>query len=361
MLRARGHEIFEYVVDNREVKQSNLIAVGVRSVWNSQQARLVQDFIRKTKPDVLKVDNHFPILSPSIFAAAKELGVATVLSVRNYRLICPSANLFRDGANCTECVGRKFAYPAILHRCYRKSYLQSTSVVLSNAFAHLQGTWSESIDQFVAVSEFVKAELVRGGFDASRIAVKPNFIGDTGVGDGSGGYALFVGRLTEEKGLQTVMDAWKSIGSKIKLKIIGVGPLEEALQAFSVHNPSVELLGWKSITEVCDYLGKAAVLVFPSAWLEPFGRSIVEAYAKGTPVIAADTVPMHDMVEEGETGSLFRVGDGNDLATRLIALLADRAQYAQMRVNARQRYLEKYSETQNYIMMMDIFNRVLFS
>lgn len=359
MLRARGHEIFEYVVDNREVKQSSLISVGVRSVWNKQQAKLIHDFINKTKPDVLKVDNHFPILSPSIFAAAKEVGVATVLSVRNYRLICPSANLFRDGVNCTECIGRKFAYPAIVHRCYRKSYLQSASVVLSNAFAHASRTWSESVDQYVAVSEFVRAELIRGGFEANKIAIKPNFIGDTGVGDGSGGFALFVGRLTEEKGVQTLIDAWKTMSLNIKLKIIGVGPLEGALQAFAAGNPGVELLGWKSIAEVCSYLGKAAVLIFPSAWLEPFGRSIVEAYAKGTPVIAADTMPMRDMVEDGETGSLFRVGDGNDLAMRLITLLSDPARYARMRVNARRRYLERYSEEQNYTIMMDIFNKVL--
>ena len=359
MLQSRGHEVVEYVVDNREVKQSSLIAVGLRSVWNNQQARQIQSVIEEKKPDLLKVDNHFPILSPSIFRAAKDVGVPTVLSVRNYRLICPSANLFRDGASCTECVGRKLAYPAVIHRCYRKSYLQSSSVVLSNAYAHLRGTWVHSVDQFVAVSNFVKDELIRGGFAPEKISVKPNFIGDTGAGDGSGKYALFVGRLTEEKGVRTLVDAWRRIGPEIPLKIIGVGPLEGFLQEAAAENPAIELLGWKSITDVCEYLGKAATLVFPSQWLEPFGRSIVEAYAKGTPVLAADTLPMRDMIDEGQTGLLFKVNDGDDLASRVRDLLNNPPQYARMRINARQRYLEMYSEERNYIMMMDIFNRVL--
>ena len=359
MLRARGHEVAEYIVDNRDVKQSSLVATGIRSIWNTQQADLIKEVLKDTKAELLKVDNHFPILSPAIFAAAKEIGVATVLSVRNYRLICPSANLFRNGANCTACVGKKLALPAVIHRCYRKSVLQSSSVVLSNAFAHLRGVWTHSVDRFVAVSDFVKSELILGGFAADKIEVKPNFISDSGAGDGSGKYALFVGRLTEEKGIRTLIDAWQTVGTRMQLKIIGVGPLEEALQKAASTNPAIELLGWKSIAEVCDYLGRAGTLIFPSAWLEPFGRSIVEAYSKGTPVIAADTPPMRDMIEEGETGLLFKAGDGNDLAAKVLKLLGDAGLSEGMRVKARERYLNRYSEEQNYIMMMDIFNRAL--
>ena len=359
LLQARGHEVVEYVVDNRDVKQSGLIALGVRSVWSSQQAKLIQQLIETTKPDVLKVDNYFPILSPSIFSAAQAVGVPTVLSVRNYRLICPSANLFRDGAICSECVGKKVAYPAVIHRCYRNSVLQSSSVVLSNAFAHLQGTWLDSVDRFVAVSEFVKSELIRGGFKADKISVKPNFIVDSGIGHGLGGYALFVGRLAEEKGIRTLIDAWRTIGSKLQLKVIGVGPLDNLLQKEAAVNPGIELLGWKDITEVCEYLGSAKALIFPSEWLEPFGRSIVEAYSKGTPVLAANTAPMPDMVADGETGYLFKVGDGDDLARRLLMLIEDDAQYRRMRVAARERYLTMYSEEQNYTIMMEIFGQVV--
>lgn len=361
LLRSRGHEVIEYVVDNRDVKQAGLIALGVRSVWSAQQADLVQGLIAKTRPDILKVDNYFPILSPAIFAAAKAVGVPTVLSVRNYRLICPSANLFRDGAICTECVGKKVAYPAMIHRCYRNSYLQSSSVVVSNAFAHLRGTWVQSVDRFVAVSEFVKAELIRGGFAADKIVVKPNFIVDSGPGNGDGGYALYVGRLTEEKGIGALIRAWRKVGTKLQLKIVGVGPLENLLEQEAAANPNIELLGWKSISEVCDYLGNARALIFPSEWLEPFGRSIVEAYSKGTPVIAANTAPMRDMVVEGKTGLLFKPGDGDELADRTLRLVDDEIGYKSMRLAARERYLARYSEDQNYTMMLDIFEQLISS
>lgn len=359
ILRSHGQEVIEYVVDNREVKKRNLISTGLRSVWNAQQYQYVRNLIRDTQPDILKVDNHFPILSPSIFDAAKSMGVPTVLSVRNYRLVCPSANLFRAGEICTQCVGKRSAFPAIQHRCYRGSFLQSSSVVLSNAYAHLHGTWTNSIDQYIAVSEFVKKQLVLGGFSADKISVKPNFISDTGPGDGSGRYAIFVGRLTEEKGIRTVLAAWRKAGAALPLKIIGEGPLESVVQKAAGELASIEYLKWRPIDEVCEHLGRAMVLIFPSAWLEPFGRSIIEAYSKGTPVIAADTEPMRDMIENEQTGLFFKAGSSEELAERVLSLAAGPERLARMRTRARERYLRSYSAEQNYRRMMEIFGRAL--
>src|ERR1035441_5332752 len=198
MLQDRGEYVFEYHVENGAISRADIITIGLGSVWNQSQYRRVQDVIRQTRPDVMKVDNFFPILSLSIFEAAKSLGVSTVLSVRNYRLVCPSATLFRDGEYCVSCVGRKLAIPGIVHKCYRNSYLQSASSAVSNAYGHTRGVWDDLIDQYIAVSGFVKKQLVDGGFSSSKISVKPNFIHDTQVGQGLGGYALYVGRLSEE-------------------------------------------------------------------------------------------------------------------------------------------------------------------
>jgi len=285
--------------------------------------------------------------------------VATVLSVRNYRLICPAATLYRDGHVCTDCVGHRFATSAIRHQCYRDSSLQSAAVVFSNAWGHLRGTWRKSIDQYIAVSRFVKEQLIRGGFPADRIAVKPNCIADTGNGDGSGNYALFVGRLTAEKGIRTLLEAWRQIGSTLPLKIIGDGPLEEEIRASLPQLPGVEHLGRRSIAEVCESLGRATALIFPSEWMEPFGRTIIEAYSKGTPVIAADTAPMRDMIEHGVTGLLYAAGSADALATAIRALRADPQRLMSMRMRARERYLRDYSVERNYAAMMEIFSRVL--
>jgi glycosyltransferase involved in cell wall biosynthesis len=361
MLRARGEKVFDYVLDNAEIKSGNLITVGVRSVWNTKESDQVKEMIRSEKPDIVKVDNFFPLLSPSVFAAAKSMGVPTTLSVRNYRLICPSANLFRDGHVCTLCVGHKIALDAIKYRCYRQSYLQSTAVVASNAYAHARGVWTESIDRYIAVSSFVKQQLIAGGFPEEKILVKPNFISDTGVGDGSGGYALYVGRLTEEKGVRSFLNAWRDVPQSVSLKIIGDGPLEPVVRQASEDDPRIEYLGRKSLTDVCEYLGRAAMLIFPSEWYEPFGRTIVEAYSKGTPVIAASTPPMKAMIDDGVTGLFYKPGDSKDLALAVGNLMADPQRLSVMRNMARAKYLTDYTEEQNYRQLMDIFHQCILS
>ncbi len=359
ILRSNGQEVFEYLVDNKDISGTNYLSAGLQSVWSKQQQGHISSVIREVRPDILKVDNYFPILSPSVFEAAKSMGVSTVLSVRNYRLICPGTSLFRDGKICQDCVGSKFALPAIRHKCYRGSYVQSAAVSIGNSFAHMRGTWRDSIDRYIAVSEFVKRELIRGGFPGHKISVKSNSIVDTGVGDGSGAYALFVGRLIPEKGIRTMLDAWKRIGASLPLKIIGEGALEEQVMEASLNNPAIEYLKRKPISEVCDYMGRATVLVFPSEWYEPFGRSIVEAYSKGTPVIAADTEPMRDMIEDGKTGLFFKPGDSGDFATKVLSLIQDTKHLSYMRDQSRQRYLANYSAEQNYRQLREIFDHAM--
>jgi len=359
MLRAKGHEVIEYEVDNSEIPRNKYLKAGLQSIWNVEQHNQLKQLMRQTAPQILKVDNYFPILSPSIFSAAKRLGISTVLSVRNYRLICPGASLFREGRACTDCVGQKLALSAIRHHCYRESYLQSAAVALSNGFAHLRGTWEHSVDRYIAVSQFVRNELIRGGFPGDRISVKANSIEDTGVGDGRGGYALFVGRLIPEKGIGCLLQAWQQIGTTLPLKIIGEGSLQDLVVAATRTNPSIEYLGRQPLSKVCEILGQAAVLVFPSEWYEPFGRSIVEGYSKGTPVVAADTEPMRDMIDEGETGLFFRPGDSQHLANIILSLARENDLLNHMRKHARSKYLSNYSADATYAQMMRIFDQTL--
>jgi glycosyltransferase involved in cell wall biosynthesis len=359
LLRSKGHEVFEYEVDNKDISRSSYLAAGFQSIWNMEQQSRLTKFMQQTRPHILKVDNYFPILSPSVFSAAKGLGIATVLSVRNYRMICPGASLFRDGHICTDCVGSKLALSAIRHQCYRGSYLQSAAVALSNGFAHFFGTWEHSVDRYIAVSEFVKKELIRGGFPSDKISVKANSIVDTGVGSGDGGYALFVGRLIPEKGIRTLLDAWQKLGTSLPLKIIGEGSLEDLVIAASKANSNIEYLKRQPIAKVCEYMGRATFLVFPSEWFEPFGRSIVEAYSKGTPVIGADTEPMRDMIESGQTGMFFQAGDSDDLARTILSMVEDKQRLSSMREQARLRYLKSYSAEENYTQIMTIFGHAL--
>lgn len=359
MLRRRGHDVVEHVLENTRVAPRQMISVGLRSLWNTPEAERVKALIRSVQPDVLKVDNFFPQFSPSIFRAAKTMGVPTVLSVRNYRLVCPSANLFRDGHPCSECVGRPVAWPGVLHRCYRGSLLQSGAVAASNAVARARGVWADEVDRYVAVSRFVEQQLVDGGLPAGKIVVKPNFITDTGAGDGAGGYAIYVGRLTEEKGVRSMLRAWAASRRLPALRIIGDGPLEGEVRAAASADPRIVAHGRVALGEVIGMLGQAAMLLFPSAWYEPFGRSIVEAYSKATPVVAAETPPIHDMVAEGVTGMLYRPEDHEQLAATVQAMVRDPERLRAMRHSARARYIEHYTEEANYAAMMRIFQSVL--
>jgi glycosyltransferase involved in cell wall biosynthesis len=191
---------------------------------------------------------------------------------------------------------------------------------------------------------------------AQRIAIKPNFIHpDPGPGNGQGGYAVFIGRLSPEKGIKTLLSAWTQLAGRLPLKIVGDGPLAENVKAAANQTASIEWLGRRQPPEVLSLLGEAACLVMPSIWYETFGRTIIEAYAKGTPVVASRLGAMAELVHDGHSGLLFEPGDPADLALKIHALLDDPARTIGMRRAARREYEDKYTAETNYEMMMAIY------
>ena len=158
---------------------------------------------------------------------------------------------------------------------------------------------------------------------------------DPGPGAGAGGYAVFVGRLAPEKGVAALLDAWALLDRPITLKIVGDGPMAEQVQAAARANPNIQWLGRGSLEEAMRIIGDAACLVFPSTWYETFGRTIIEAFAVGTPVVAAKRGPSIDLVDEGRTGVFFQPGDPADLVAKVRRLVADPGKLADMRCAAR--------------------------
>jgi len=217
-------------------------------------------------------------------------------------------------------------------------------------------TWVRMVDRYFTLTEFSRRKFIAGGLPAGRLAVKPNFIDpDPGPGRGQGGYAVFIGRLSPEKGIQTLLSAWRRIGGRLPLKIIGDGPLAESVKAAAMQTAGIEWLGRRQPREVLALLGEAACLVMPSIVYETFGRTIIEAYAKGTPVVASRLGAMAELVHEGRTGLLFEPGNPSDLAVKIHALLEDREKCIGMRRGARREYEEKYTAETNYRMLMRIY------
>ncbi len=358
LLTERGHEIKSYINDNKEVNQSNLISTGIKTIWSGESYRRVREILRRQRFDVLNCHNTFPLISPSVYYAAKAEKIPVVQTLHNYRLLCPNAQLFRDAAVCENCVGKTFAYPGIVHSCYRDSRAGSAAVAAMLLVHRLIKTYHAKIDVFVALTDFARDKYIEGGLPADKIVVKPNFVyPDPKAGAGDGDYAIYVGRLSSEKGISTLLEAWRKIGAQLPLKIVGDGPLRETVEQAANENSGIEYLGAKATREVYDLIGRANALIFPSEWYEGLPKVIVEAFAKGTPVIASDIGSMKTLIAHERTGLHFAPKAADDLAAKIEWSLANPQKWRTMRDAARAEYETKYTAETNYQMLMDVYRR----
>ncbi|MDZ4685317.1 MAG: glycosyltransferase [Planctomycetaceae bacterium] len=358
LLEHRGHDVIRYTVHNDAVDAMSRWQVAARTIWSRESYRAVRRLIRQSRPDVMHCTNTFPLLSPSIYYAARAEGVPVVQSLRNYRLLCPGAYFLRDGKVCEDCLGRAFAWPAMKHGCYRDSR-SATAVVATMSTVHrFLGTWTNAVNLFFTPSEFARGKFLKAGFPEDKVAVKPNFIDpDPGSGDGQGDTALFVGRLSPEKGIETLLAAWQILGSRLPLQIVGDGPLRNIVEQAAAGNAAISYLGSRPHAEVLELMGRARCVIMPSIWYETFGRTIIEAFAKGTPVIASRLGCMEELVDDGETGQLFAPGDPVDLAAAVMRLLDYRTDSHLSRNLCRQAFLTQYTADRNYQMLLDLYDR----
>ena len=356
LLESRGHTVIRYTVHNDAVAALGKVKLAAKTVWNRAAHRELSEIFEREQPAVAHFQNTFPLISPAAYYAARKHGVAVVQEVQNYRLVCPGALLVRDGKPCEDCVGKLFAWPGVKHGCYRQSSSVTAVVAGMLSFHKIIGTWNRGPDAYIAVSNFVRTKLVQGGIPAEKVFVKGNFISpDPAPGSGSGGYAVFVGRLTQDKGIPTLLKAWETVGNLLPIKILGAGPEERTVKEAAGKNPSIEALGRRSMEEVLEIVGNAAFLIFPSEWYEGQPKVILEAFARGTPVISSNMGSMTEMIEDGVNGRLFEPRNSADLADKVREAIANPAQLAQLRVGARQSYQARYTADENYEALMNIY------
>jgi glycosyltransferase involved in cell wall biosynthesis len=275
--------------------------------------------------------------------------------------MCPGGILLRDGRPCEECVGKSFAVAGVQHGCYRGSKAGSLVVASMTGLHRAVGTYSKRIQTYIALTEFGRQKFLQSGLPGERIVVKPNFVNpDPGAGSGDGGFALYVGRLSAEKGIHTLLDAWRAdLG--VPLKIIGDGPLANDCAKAASGNANIELLGKKSKADVLDWMGKASFLVFPSIWYEGLPMVLLESLARGTPVVASNLGSMTELITHNETGLHFTPGDVDSLREQVKALVARPGTLSEMRKHARQEYHSKYSGAKNYDRLMAIYESAVAS
>lgn len=246
--------------------------------------------------------------------------------------------------------------PAIRNACFHDSRLATGVVAIQNWLHRTRKTYLRSLNLAIAPTEFVKKRYVDSGHPMPPIVVKPHFV-ETGLpfGQGDGGYALFVGRLSEEKGLKVLLDAWDRLTQPIPLKIIGDGPLQHLL---NVSRDNVEYLGRLDQDDVYKTMADAAMLILPSHCAESFGRVVVEAFACGTPVVCANQGGQAELVHPG-VGALFESGNASELASVVDRFVENAEETIAMRDAARSEFVAKYSDEINHRQLLDIYYQAL--
>lgn len=360
LLESYAHRVVRYSTHNDRMAEMNRLALAGNTLWNSSTYQELRALIRQERPRVAHFHNIFPLISPAGYYAAKAEGVPVIQTLHNYRLLCPNAQFFRDGRVCEDCMGKVIPWPGVVHKCYRGSRAASAVVTAMLATHRASHTWTEMVDMYVVLTEFARRKFIEGGLPARKLTIKPNFVyPDPGPGEGRGGYALFVGRLSPEKGIGTLLEAWERLKEQIPLKVVGDGPLAELVASAASRYPYLEYLGYRSAEEVHGLLKEASVLIFPSEWYETFGRVAAEAFATATPVIAADIGAVAELVEHGRTGLRFRPGDPEDLAAQVGWFLSHPEEHSRLRSEARAEFEAKYTAERNYQTLMKIYESTL--
>jgi glycosyltransferase involved in cell wall biosynthesis len=348
LLRQAGHEVIEYTRHNDEIHDYSFVEkawLSWRTSWSQRTYRELRAILARESPDVAHFHNTFPLISPSAYYACRAAEVPVVQTLHNYRLLCPTGTFFRDGSICEECVDRSLLR-SIVHVCYHDSRMATTAVVGMLALHRHLRTWAEQVDLFFVCSDFARKKFIEAGFQQASLRVKPNFIAsDPRPRPGNGNTALFLGRLSPEKGAQLLPPAWSKLAAPIALEIAGDGPLRSSLEleCARLRLQNVRFSGWLDARAACERLRSAKFLVVPSLCYEGFPLVVAEAYASGVPVICAGHAGLAEIVRDKCTGLHFVPGDAGDLAAKVAWAWAHPLQMEVMGRAARAEFEAKYT------------------
>lgn len=356
LLERHGHQVYRYRLSNDQIEATPRLELAQKTIWNREVYRELRSLIRDRQIQVAHFHNTFPLISPAAYYVAKAEGVRVVQTCHNYRLLCPGAMFLRDGKVCEDCLGKSIPLSGVQHRCYRGNRVASAGVASMLVVHRLLQTWNTQVDAYVALTQFAKQKFIQGGLPAHRIVVKPNFVDpDPGVGTGQGKYALFVGRLAQEKGIHLLLEAWEQIGSAVPLRIVGDGPLASLVSATVEQNSGITWLGRRPMEEVYSLMKEAMFLVFPSRWYEGLPRTLIESFAVGTPVIATKLGSMSSLITAEKTGLHFEAEDVGSLVDRVKWLASDAKILHNMRSQARIEFETLYTAEQSYQKLIEIY------
>ncbi|KAA3613997.1 MAG: glycosyltransferase family 1 protein [Calditrichaeota bacterium] len=363
LLENYGHTVIPYMRDSRDIAQFTFkekLQLLQQTTWSDQVYADITNIIKSAQPDVAHIHNTLPLVSPSVYYACAQLDVPVVQTLHNFRLLCPSATFLKDGKICEKCRERTL-FDSVYYGCYRNSRIQS-AVVANMLHQHRKRqTFNRLIDAFIVLTEFHKSKFIQGGLPGNKILTRANFTRPVQVQrKGQGDFVLFVGRLSPEKGLGTLVNAWKNLPD-IPLKIAGGGPMIDAigtkLQTENIDH--IELQGFVNSKKRTDLLARARFLVVPSNWYEGMPTVVLEALAAGVPVLASRIGSLAELIKDGKTGCLFEPMHELDLQEKARTMFFDDDRLRQMRLAAKAEFEQLYTPEVGYKSLMQIYNKVL--
>jgi glycosyltransferase involved in cell wall biosynthesis len=367
LLATEGHTVLPYYRDNTEIERFTIFQKAVlagTAVWSKKSLAEVRQVALEHKPDVAHFHNTLPLISPAAYSACRSIGIPVVQTLHNYRLLCPAATFFRDGRPCERCQEKKVPWPGVRYACYRGSRAATGTVAAMVAIHRVLGTWTDMVDLYIALSHFAKDKFIAGGLPAAKIVVKPSFVyPDPGAERQVSDYALFVGRLSREKGLGTLLAALQQLGSKIPLFVIGDGPTRGELEGLAerLGLSGVRFFGHLDRQAVFAAMKRARFVVVPSECYESSPMTVVEAFACATPVIAAGHGALKEIVADQRTGLHFVPGDARDLAQKIEWAWTHPREMEEIGQAGRAEFRAKYNADRNYRVLMDIYSRAIES
>ena len=364
LLESKGHEVIRYERSNRETDELSKFTVGWQSVWNHGVYREIKKLVDRVEPHIVHFGNTFSRISEAGIWAAKRKNVGVVHTLHNYRTVCPGSLLMRNGEMCEKCVGKLFQIPGIRYGCYRNSKVASAVIALQRSIHGILGTLNKKIDRFIVPTEFSKSKFIKGGFDAKKIVVKPNFVAAECMANQNGSskrdFALFVGRLSYQKGIHTVLEAWQDHDVRTNLEIIGDGESSTSVEkAVERSNGRIKWHGQLSHQKVIDHMSQSRMVIMPSISYETFGRTLIEGFATSSVIVASRIGSPAELVQDEKTGLLFQPGDASDLAEKVNRLCADAKLRNELSSAARTEFEEKYNADVNYEKLIDIYQSAI--
>lgn len=364
LLRQRGHRVTEYVRDNTTIDGFGALrkaSLMLSATWNQQVYTELGRLIRVERPDVAHCHNLVPLISPAAYYACQAEGLPVVQTLHNFRLRCPAGTLFRKDAACVDCDGNLGR--AMARGCYRDSRTQTAAVSLMLGVHRAIRTWRDTVDAYMAPSQFCLERMAASGIPVEEITLRRNFLlNDPGPRRASGDYVVFAGRVCAEKGIRQLLLAWKRLAG-IPLLIVGDGPLRSEAENYVDQNGmgNVHMAGRLSSVETLAHIKGARFLVLPSVTYETFGMTALEAAACGVATIGSGLGAIPELVDEGKTGLLFDPHNTDDLAQKVEWGWSHPVSMNEMGAAARRRYLKHYTADKGYESLMRIYDSVLTS